>query len=78
MRSALDLLLDMGHERGLKEGLAVLRSVLQSQLQARFGPLGEHHTEQLSVATAEELRAIGERLATATSPHDVFAADGKR
>lgn len=73
MRSALDLLLDMGHERGLTEGLAVLRSVLQVQLQARFGTLNELHAEQLSTATADELRAIGERLATATSLHDVFA-----
>ena len=73
MRSALDLLLDMGHERGLKEGLAVLRSVLQRLVHARFGPLNEHHAEQLSVATADEQRAIGEPLATATSVHDVFA-----
>jgi len=85
MRSALDLLLDMGHERGLKEGLergvaqgvqqglAVLRTVLQNLLQARFGPLDAHHAAQLSAADTEELRAIGERLATATSLHDVFA-----
>lgn len=73
MRSALDLLLDMGHERGLAQGLSVLRSVLQRLLQARFGPLDERHAAQLSAADADQLQAIGERLARATSLHDVFA-----
>ncbi len=90
MRSALDLLLDMGHERGLKEGLRrgleqgvqqgleVLRMVLHRQLHARFGPLEEPHSRKLLAATAPELQAIGERLATATNLQDVFAADGGR
>ena len=56
----------------------MLRSVLQHQLLARFGPLAERHAAQQPAADADELQAIGERLAMATSLHDVFAGDGKR
>jgi hypothetical protein len=62
----------------MQQGIALLRSVLQHQLLARFGPLAERHAAQQPAADADELQAIGERLAMATSLHDVFAGDGKR
>jgi hypothetical protein len=72
MRSALDLLLDMGHERGLKEGVDLLRGLLLRQLRARFGEPSPDHQRRLLAADAEELQAMGERLATAASLQDVF------
>ena len=76
MRSALDLLLDMGHERGLKEGARLaddlLRNMVLRQLRARFGEPGPDHQRRLQTADTEELQALGERLATAASLQDVF------
>ena len=72
MRSALDLLLDMGHERGLKQGLDILRDMVLRQLRARFGELGPEHHSRLQVADTSELLALGERLATAATLQDVF------
>lgn len=72
MRSALDLLLDMGHERGLKEGVDLLRDLVLRQLRARFGDLGPARQRRLQAADTGELQALGERLATAASLQDVF------
>ncbi len=76
MRSALDLLLDMGHERGLKEGARLaddlLRDMLLRQLRARFGEPGPDHDRRLRAANTMELQGIGERLATAASLREVF------
>jgi hypothetical protein len=72
MRSALDLLLDMGHERGLKQGVDLLRNMVLRQLRARFGEPGADHQRRLQTADTEELQALGERLATAASLADVF------
>ena len=80
MRSALDLLLDMGHERGLKQGLEqgleqgldLLRGLLAAQLRARFGEPEGHVLAQLAEADGPTLHAIGERLATAERLDDVF------
>lgn len=65
-------------QQGMQQGLEVLRSVLQRQLQARFGPLDAPQAARLLAANADELQAIGERLASATSLRDVFAAGGGR
>lgn len=62
----------------MQQGLDVLRSVLQRQLRARFGALDELHAARLLAADADELQAIGERLASATSLHEVFVAGGGR
>lgn len=76
MRSALDLLLDMGHERGLKQGLEqgldLLRGLLAAQLRARFGEPEGHVLAHLAEADGLTLHAIGERLATAERLDDVF------
>ena len=76
MRSALDLLLDMGHERGLKQGLEqgldLLRGLLAAQLRARFGEPEGQVIAQLAEADGPTLHAIGERLATAERLDDVF------
>jgi hypothetical protein len=76
MRSALDLLLDMGHERGLKEGAKLaddlLRDMLLRQLRARFGEPSPDHDRRLRAANTMELQGIGERLATAASLREVF------
>lgn len=62
MRSALDLLLDMGHERGLRQGLDLLCGLLAAQLRARFGEPEGHVIAQLAEADGPTLHAIGERL----------------
>ena len=76
MRSALDLLLDMGHERGLKQAAQMaddlLRDMLLRQLRARFGEPDPDHVLRLRAANTAELQGLGERLATAATLGDVF------
>lgn len=76
MRSALDLLLDMGHERGLKQAAQMaadlLRDMLLRQLRARFGEPDPDHVLRLRAASTAELQGFGERLATAARLADVF------
>jgi len=76
MRSALDLLLDMGHERGLKQAAQMaddlLRDMLLRQLRARFGEPDPDHVLRLRAANTAELQGLGTRLATAATLGDVF------
>ena len=86
MRSALDLLLDVGHERGMQQGmqqglqqgvqqglLAGLRTLLERLLRARFGELPRAIDDRLALADAEALQQWGCRVLTAAHLDDVFS-----
>src|SRR5262245_16443032 len=68
MRSLLDMVLDLGEERGL-------RALVAEQLEARFGALPDNLQERLAAADAESLQRWGRRLLTAADLAAVFAGD---
>jgi hypothetical protein len=78
MRSLLDLVLEegarLGAEQAREDGrLAGQRSLLEDQLQVRFGALPASFAERLATADAAALRTWGRRLLTAASVEHVFA-----
>jgi len=74
MRSMLDLVLEMGEERGREKAeLRGMRELLRSQLQARFGPLPERGSELLAAADAATLHCWSLRVLTAHELAEVFA-----
>lgn len=85
MRSALDLVLDMGHERGmqkglqqgLQQGLEALRQMLAEQLRTRFSELTAAHAARLAAADLATLQAWGERLLRVDRIGQVFDASPK-
>lgn len=74
MRSMLDLVLEMGEERGREKAeLRGMRELLRSLLQARFGPLPEPGVELLETADAATLQRWSLRVLTAHELAEVFA-----
>jgi len=74
MRSMLDLVLEMGEERGREKAeLRGMRELLRSQLQARFGPLPERGSELLAAADAATLQCWSLRVLTAQELAEVLA-----
>ena len=57
-----------GLETGLKEGLRVMREVLLSLLEQRFGPLPETTRQRVeAISSLERLARLGRRVLTARS-----------
>ncbi|MBL8753206.1 MAG: Rpn family recombination-promoting nuclease/putative transposase [Planctomycetes bacterium] len=73
MRTNLDLLLEIGEERGLERGRELVRNLVLAQLRARFGELPPAVLAQLQSADASTLQRWGERIVAATSLDAVFA-----
>lgn len=74
MRSMLDLVLEMGEERGrAKAELRGMRELLRTLLQARFGPLPEANAERLAAADAATLQRWSLRVLTARELAEVLA-----
>lgn len=74
MRSCLDMLLEMGEERGLAKGREQgLRTLLEGLLRTRFGELPPHLQDRIDTADAEALQRWGLRVLTAVNVDEVFA-----
>ncbi|HEX5053184.1 MAG TPA: hypothetical protein VFZ65_15520, partial [Planctomycetota bacterium] len=74
MRSLLDMVLELGEERGVQKGsLSGQRSMLEGQLRARFGDLPSGVHERLAGADADTLQRWGVRVLTATCIDEIFA-----
>lgn len=77
MRSMLDLVLEMGEERGrakseLRGMERGMRELLRAQLQARFGPLPEANAERLAAADAATLQRWSLRVLSARELAEVL------
>lgn len=73
MRSLLDLVLEMGEERGVQKGsLRGQRGMLEGLLRARFGEVPMDARERLAGADAESLKRWSLRVLTATNLAEVF------
>jgi hypothetical protein len=71
--SYVERLEERGKARGKVEGQV---DVLTKQMTLKFGALTEEHAARLSTATAQQLEQYVERILTATTPEEMFAAEG--
>jgi hypothetical protein len=63
-------------EEGEARGEANARvEILTKQMTLKFGALSEQHAAHLAGATKQQLDTYIERILTASTPEDVFAAD---
>ena len=79
MRSLLDLVLELGEERGAKKAeqrgqMRALRSMLENLLRARFGDVPPHLRERIATADEASLQEWGLRMLTAANVDEVFTA----
>jgi len=79
MRSLLDLVLELGEERGPREAerpcrMERVRAMLENQLRARFGDVPQHLQERIAAADEASLQQWGLRVLTAANADEVFAA----